>query len=213
MGKEKKTVSLPKALVDLMEKHIKKPVEIAIGEGKNKLAINVNPMPSAEAKASAIITAANICFDIVDGGVEGYMPGFIEFAHRYGVLLCFTDFEVPQDLTSAWGLILYTPIYEKVVEVVGAETSARFVAELDKMIDARKQERIQAVNIDRILAKFIQMFDGFGKRFEGIDVKETLKMFENLPEMAGKEGALNNLDIGKLIKTFLGSKGEMKLKE
>lgn len=216
MDKEKKSEGLPKALTELIEKNFKNPVAIEFGTGDEKLTITVNPMALPGTRVSAIINAAGLVFNEFDGGVEGYLPAFLDFAHRYGVLVCYTDFEVPEELNDAWLAINHTPIYDKVAEVLGAAEVEEFRNQLDELIEAVKQERIHMVNFNRIVDKLGGVFDGFAKQFQNLDINETLKLFENLPDkLKSIPKNLGDLPSGlggfeNIIKTFLDGSGNKK---
>ena len=202
--KTEATVPLHPALVALIAENTQKPSEIEIGEGDDKLVIAVAPMVTATKRAGAIVCAADLVFNDLDSGIDGYMPAFLQFAHRYGVLQCYTNMEIPQELSTAWPLIMYTPIYDQVKEIVGEDTVFEFACQLDELIEARKQERIHAVNVNRLLETLSGIADGFGEQFKGLDLAETLKMFQNLPKSEGGLGGLENI-----IKTFLNSDGDL----
>ena len=212
--KKTKSTGLHKALADLIKKHTIKPSEIEIGEGADKLTIKVDPMAPAGVRASAIIQAADLVFNGTDDGVDGYMPAFLQFAHRFGVMICFTDFDMPEDLGYAWFVLNNTPIYDKVTEIVGEEFVREFAHQLDELIEVRKQERIHMINFNRLLNKVENIIDGFSKKFEGFDMKETLKLFENLPNKLG--GLPKGLGLGSMggleniIKTLVDASGNLK---
>jgi len=209
MKKEKKAETLP--LKAFIEKRIKKPEQIDVGEGSEKLTIKINPTTGAIVRANAIISAASLVFNEFDSGVGGYMPAFLEFAHKYGVLLCYTDLKVPQELEHAWPVINYTPIYKKVVEIVGEDEIAEFGYQLNELIEARLQERIHMLNFERILDKVSSMLDSFGEQFKNFDMEKTLKQLEDLPRKLGGLKGLGGVD--NVIKTFVDASGKLKADE
>jgi|GEM_PF-2520641 len=212
MKRENKNKGLPAALANLVKEHTKQPALIEIGEGGEKFTITIYPMVSATARAGAILNAAQLVFNEFDKTVEGYMPAFLELAGRYGVVLCYTDFNAGEELEleQAWAVLMYTPIYEKIAGHVGEDEIAEFRKQLKEMIDARLQERIHMVNFDRIVDRLGGLFDRFGEQFKDIDVEKTLKQFEGLPK---KLGGLKGFGLENIIKTFIDSGGKLQTED
>jgi len=166
-----------------------------------ELKYKIEPLPSAAKRAHAVVIAADLLFND-ELGIDGYMPSFLCFARKYGVLACFTDLELSQDLEELWAFVNNTTVYRDVAKEVGNSKVSEFLFELNELIQARKDARIHMINVDRILNKIIGLVGGLNKQLiKKVDISKILTAIEGLSKGKGGEDLLK-----KIIAAYGGKK-------
>jgi len=192
MEKENRKI---KALANLIVNSAPERKELRFGEGENELIVNVSFASSEGVMAQEIKMSVDFLFQDDTTDMNSYMPAFTQFAQRYGILSCYTDIDIPHDLNTAWLIVMYTPIYESVSELLGEKIVGDFVSNFNKLVDARILEIAYATNWNRMLDRIGGILEKLTKNLGDLDIEKTFGMLSGLSK---------NFDISSLIKSFSG---------
>ena len=181
---EKDEQAMPKALAALVGQagEVK---ELKYGEGETELIIKVVSRATAGARIEAVLGAANMVFVSGADTVEGYIPAYLNFAKRYAVMGCYTDFKCSGGLENLWLAVNYSPIYDDVVKIVGEEEIGGLIREMDELIKARLDALVHTTDFTRIAGKISGVLQWIGDSLKGLDIEGIIESLGGLTELSG----------------------------
>jgi len=192
MDKENKNAT---ALTALIEENMPEKKEVKFGEDENEFIVKVSQAIGIGIKAEAIQTAVDLLFQDDSTDMNSFMPALTKFAQRFGILLAYTNFEIPSEIDKAWLAVMYTPIYDEVAARLGESVIDNFVDDFNRLLDAKILEIAYATNWNRLLDRMGGMLGRLTENLGDFDIEKAFGMLSGL----GK-----NFDIGSLMKTLSG---------
>jgi len=199
---EKSEQELSKSFIALLDAADAGPKELVYGEADTELKFNVYPWVTWERMYEATRAAAAIIMGKHDTTSEDYNPALKEFAHKYGVLLCYTDLKLPDDLGVLWPVVNYTKIFDDVCEVVGSNKVWNLCGAIDEIVCIRKDAITNSIIWARMFGRISGLVEGLAGEFKKVDMAKFMEIFQKLPVNLNSEEFISKiLAAGKELNT------------
>jgi hypothetical protein len=170
----KKKITLSAGISALLENNLPKPKSISYGEGVEKLSFNVNSVVTIEKRMNTINRSVDLLFTDADNGISGYAYPLYDIALRFGIISCYTDLELPNDVDVMNAMLVYTPIINDIIEIISYDEYARFKRDFDELIDIKKRALLISENIIRKVEVISSLVKKLGRRVKKIDITKAL---------------------------------------
>lgn len=151
-------------------------------DGDVKVAVTVKKAIPYGERAEAVYRMAEsiLPHDAVE--LSQYSPEIEEAVIASIIIDCFTDFEMPKDIETAWYVIHYSGLMTSVVNIIGENEFGSIKADVEKLVNARRSKIENGAYFDNVLKKVDAFLNTVSDKFSGVDAKEVLDIFKKLPD-------------------------------